>query len=71
MSEEIQKKIDDYAALVTGFKDAVSVSLDGIKADIEKLKADHPSVDFSKLEASVNGLSDLKIKAESLDAENN
>ncbi|MGC5009731.1 hypothetical protein ACLQ2R_03095 [Streptosporangium sp. DT93] len=54
-AEKIMAKQDTLNALVTRIDTAVT----GLKADIEDLKAQHEDVDFSGLEARVQGLEGL------------
>lgn len=65
-----QDDIDQLTARIQGQAARVQTALDGIRQDLADLKAAHPELDLSSLDASVAQLEQVGASAEELDGEN-
>ena len=70
MAHESQAKIDALVATINAAVSGIDNGINAIRADIAVIKAQHPEVNLADLEASVLALSEVKVKVDTLDAEN-
>lgn len=65
-----QDDIDQLTTRIQAQDARVQTALDGIRQDLDALKAAHPELDLSNLDASVAQLEQVGSAAEELDGEN-